>query len=236
MHMFKPINGASRLVLLLILIASLPVVAQGRGGGGRVRSGPGTGNPEEQLPRWRFVEKGAPPPVTTPLALYWLPASNAEMDRSPLLNSHALLDASVRCVALEAIVPPNVAIVEKLGVAGKLPAAVLVDSHGTVIRRVESAGGVLKLLAVEQMVSAELNAHDEAMFRNITEAQRQAVAGNKQTAIDLYRKVWDERCLFPTAGQEAQGALKALGVVVLETPVPPPPDPNLKVTPAAPHG
>ena len=232
----------SRFVFLLIVLLVLPVTAQAQRGGGRgggqqaPRSGPGTGNPEEHLPPWRFVEKEAPP-LTTPLTLYWLPRSNEEMDRSPLLNSHALLDDSARCVALQAIVPnvaANAAIAERLGATGKLPAAVLVDGHGTVIRRVENAGGVLKPAAVEQMVSEVLSARDEAMFHNITEAKRQADAGDKQKAIDLYRRVWDDRCLFPLAGQEAQGALKALGVVVQETPVPLAADPNLSMTPAKP--
>jgi len=159
------------------------------------------------------------------------------MDRSPLLNSHALLADSARCVALQAIVPnvaANAVIVERLGVAGRLPVAVLVDGHGTVVRRVENAGGVLKPAAVEQMVSEELSARDEAMFHNITEGKRQADAGDKQKAIDLYKRVWDDRCLFPLAGQEAQSALKALGVVVQETPVPLAADPNLSVTPAKP--
>ncbi len=241
MFMIQPARQTARFVTLLFLFIVLPVTAQaqrgGEGGGQQTpRSGPGTGNPEEHLPPWRFVEKEAPP-VTTPLTLYWLPRSNEEMDRSPLLSSHALLDDSARCVALQAIVPNvpnNAAIAEKLGVAGKLPAAVLVDGHGSIIRRVENAGGVLKPSAVEQMVSEELSARDEAMFHNITEAKRQADAGDKPKAIELYRRVWDERCLFPLAGQEAQSALKVLGVVVQETPVPLAADPNLSVTPARP--
>jgi hypothetical protein len=240
MIMIQPAGSMSRFVFLLILLLVFPVTAQaqrgGGGGGERARSGPGTGNPEEHFPPWRFVEK-EPPPVTTPLTLYWLPRSNEEMDRSPLLNSRALLDDSARCVALQAIVPNvpnNAAIAEKLGLAGKLPAAVLIDGHGAIIRRVENAAGVLKPSAVEQMVTEELSARDEAMFHNITEGKRQADAGDKPKAIDLYRRVWDERCLFPLAGQEAQSALKALGVVVEEIPVPLAADPNLSVTPARP--
>ena len=245
MTMIQTSNSTVRFVLLLVLIFILPVTAEAqRGGGGgsgqRARSGPGTGNPEDPLPPWRFVEKDIPL-VTTPLTLYWLPASNVEMDRSLLLSSRALLDDSARCVTLEAIVPNvagNAPIVEKLGVTGKLPVAVLVDSHGTVIRRVENTGGILKPTAVEQMVAEELNARDEAMFHNITEAKRKADAGDKPAAIDLYRRIWDDRCLFPLAGQEAQGALKALGVVVQEAVVASPPDPNLKVTNPTkpPHG
>src|SRR5260221_3797879 len=52
------------------------------------------------------------------------------------------------------------------------------------------------------------------MFRDITTARKRANAGEKDAAITLYRKIWDDRCLYPLAGQEAQGALKVLGMTV----------------------
>lgn len=203
-----------RTLLLVLLAATLPLAAQ--------RSGPGTHNPNDPIPPWRFVEKDTPPAVG-PFILYWLPASNKEMDRSPLLTSQALLDDADRCVKLEAVVPPNAALAEKLGATGKLPMAVLVDANGAVIARVSA----LKPAAVEQIVSDALAARDEAMYRDLTEAKRQATAGNPAAAIALYRKIWDDRCLFPSAGTEAQGALKVLGVVVEEPASTLAPDPNL---------
>jgi len=172
-----------------------------------------------------------PAPATTPLAVYWLPASVEEMDRSPLLTARALLEQSVGCIALQVIVPPNAAVVEKLGVAGKLPIAVLVDRQGAVIRRAENVRGVLRSAAVEQMVGDELRARNDSMYHDITEAKRRADAGDKATAIRLYTKIWDDRCLFPLAGKEAQSALKVLGVVVEEPPAVHPADPNLTVAP-----
>lgn len=228
MNMSEFARSKVRFALPLMLILALPVHAQSRRGGGeRGRSGPGTGNTDQHLPAWTFVEKGTTASITAPLVLYWLPASLEEMEHSPLLTSRALLEDAVLCVALEAIVPYNAAIVEKLGVGDKLPIAVLVDRNGKVVRRAENARGALRPSAVEQMVSDELGARNEAMYRDITEAKRRADAGDKQTAIDLYRRIWDDRCLFPLAGKEAQSALKALGVVVKETPAPPMPDPNL---------
>src|ERR1700686_5443961 len=134
MIMLSSTRIASRLLLLLVAVLILPVTALaqrgGSGSGQRARGAPGTGNPADEVPvPWRFVEKDTPV-VTTPVTLYWLPASNEEMDRSLLLSSKALLDDSARCVTLLAIVPHNAAIEEKLGVTGKLPAAVLVDAHG----------------------------------------------------------------------------------------------------------
>jgi hypothetical protein len=180
---------------------------------------------------WRFVEKDDLA-VTTPFALYWLPATNQEMDRSPLLASSALIDDAGRCVSLIAVVPPNDAMVAKLGVTGKLPAAVIVDRSGNVLRRLDHTGGALKANAVEQLVAAELGARDEGMFRDITAAKKKADAGEKDAAIALYRKIWDDRCLYPLAGQEAQAALKPLGVTVEEPATTLLPDPNLMTTPA----
>lgn len=203
-----------------MLILALPLAAQEQRRG---RYSPGTGNPDERLPVWVFVEKGTLPPVTTPLIVYWLPASVEEMNKSPLLDARALLQESVQCSELVAVVPPNPAIAEKLGVAGKLPIALLVDKSGNVIRRSED----VRLAAVTKMLKDELNARNDAMYRDITEARRRAAAGEKETAVRLYTKIWDDRCLFPLAGKEAQTALKALGVVVQEPPPTSPPDPYL---------
>ncbi len=81
-------------------------------------------------------------------------------------------------------------------------------------------------------MAAELGARDEGMFRDITTARKRANAGEKDAAITLYRKIWDDRCLYPLAGQEAQGALKVLGVTVEEPPTTLLPDPNLNNTPS----
>lgn len=213
-----------RLVLPLILIVALPLAAQRQQ---RSRYAPGTGNPDERLPVWVFVEKGALPAVTTPLVVYWLPSSAEEMKKSPLLDARTLLQESVQCSELVAVVPPNAAVVEKLGVTGKLPIALLVDSKGNVLRRAENVHGVLRPAAVEQMVKGELNARNDAMYRDITEAKRRAGAGDKETAIRLYTNIWNDRCLFPLAGTEAQTALKALGVTVQEPPPTAAPDPYL---------
>ncbi len=221
-------------VLGVALLLALPAFAQSRRGvGQRSRSAPGTGDPESDLAPWLYIEKGATLPITTPLVLYWLPASSEEMERSPLLTSRALIADSASCVALEAVVPDNEAMAAKLGAAGRLPMAVLTDRHGNVVRRVENVGGALRQPAVEQMVADELSARNEAMYHDITEARRRAGTGNKQGAIDRYQKIWDDRCLFPLAGEEAKKALKALGVVVQEPAATLASDPYLNAPPSA---
>ena len=66
------------------------------------------------------------------------------------------------------------------------------------------------------MLSDELSARDGAMYREMREANQQAGAGDNAAAIENYKKIWDDRCLFPLAGSEAQRALKKLGVTVTE--------------------
>jgi hypothetical protein len=216
---------------LVLLLLALPALPQSR-----PRSGPGTGDPYESLVPWRFLEKGSAF-VNAPLVLYWLPASPQETEASPLLTSPELVQATDRCISFAVILPADAAMIEKLGQTGKLPAVVLADAKGSVLGRVEGSRGRLTAPPVEKMVRDELNRRGETMYARITEAKKRAASGDKDGAIDLYRKLWDERCLFPLAGREAQNALKGLGVIVVE----PPPqfmvDPNLPVpgtTPAKP--
>jgi hypothetical protein len=202
--------------ILAILVLIPPLFAQRRGG-------PGTGNPDEHRVPWKFLEKDAIVDKA-PITLYWLPASLDEVNRSRLMTSRALLENSTRCVGLEIVLPENVATIEKLGATGKGPTAVVADAQGNVIRRISAA----RTEAVEQLLVDELAARDEAMYRQMTEANRAATAGDKDLAIRLYKKIWDDRCLYPIAGNDAQRALKKLGVIVQETAESKPPDPYLQ--------
>jgi len=65
------------------------------------------------------------------------------------------------------------------------------------------------------------------MYTRMTEARKRAAGGDKAGAIELYQKLWDERCFFPLAGEQAQHALKDLGVIVVEPPSTFALDPNL---------
>jgi hypothetical protein len=214
--------------ILAVSVSLLVLASQLHAQSGR-RSGPGTGNPDEHLVSWKFFPKGTDL-VKGPLVLYWLPASLEEVQRSPLRISQTLLEDATRCVGLEIIVPDDAVTIEKLGATGRLPMALIVDEHGSVIRKIENIRGVLRSGSVEQIVADELSARDEAVYQKLTEAKRSVLVGDKQRAIDLYQKIWNDRCLFPLVGSEAQRALKDLGVVVHEIVTPPPVDPNLPVT------
>jgi hypothetical protein len=189
---------------------------------------------------WKFAEKGAAI-EKAPLTLYWLPATQKELEQSPLLTSRALLAGSLRCVSFQIVLPDNAATIALLGAAGTLPTALLVNGQGIVIRHVVDARPVLPTASVERMVHDELAARDEAMYHAMSEARRRVSASDKDAAIALYKSVWNDRCFFPMAGTEAQRALKALGVEVHDVPAPAAVDPQLKqpsltVKPVQPHG
>ena len=208
----------------LVLLTAAYAYAQGRPGG------PGTGKPDDHLVPWKFVENGAAIEKGS-LTLYWLPASQKEMEQSELLTSRALLADTLRCVAARIVLPENAATIALLGATGTLPTAVLVNDQGAVIRHIVDARAVLPPSSVERMVKEELAARDEAMYREMSEARKRASSGDNAGAITLYKTVWNDRCFFPLAGTEAQHALKALGVEVHDVPVPPAADPQLKKTP-----
>jgi hypothetical protein len=217
--------------MLVLLPLATTVSAQSRDRGEQRHYGPGTGNPDEGHVPWKFVTEDVLK-QQQPITFYWLPSSLKEAERSPLMLSRPLLMAAGRCVDLEIILPERVAAIEKLGATGKLPTAVIVDRRGNITRR---ADGVA-VAAIERMLGQELSARDQEMFTRLKEAKADVAAGNNAAAIDLYKMIWDDRCLFPLAGNDAQRALKSLGVTVEETPAKPPADPNLKppTSPASP--
>jgi hypothetical protein len=219
---------AAAVTAFVFLLMPLHAVAQSRREG--VRSGPGTGDPYESLVPWHFLEKGGPF-VDAPLVLYWLPDSLKETERSPLLSSQELVRDADRCLSFAIVAPDDHITIEKFGETGKLPAAILADAKGAVLRRVERVSGRPAVASVEKMVRDEFAARGEAMYARMIEAKKRVASGDKPGAIDLYRKLWDERCLFPVAGTEAQQSLKNLGVVVVEPPPHIAVDPNLTIAP-----
>jgi hypothetical protein len=229
--LWKVSARATAVVAFVLLLIPLHAVAQSRRQG--VRSGPGTGDPFESLVPWHFLEKDGAL-LDAPLVLYWLPASEKETERSTLLSSQQFVADADRCLSFEIVPPEDRMTIEKLSETGKLPAAVLADAKGIVLRRAESSGGRLVTASVEKIVRDEFDARGTAMYATMVEAKKRLAGGDKDGAIDLYRKLWDERCFFPLAGREAQQSLKNLGVTVVEPPAHFAVDPNLTIAPAKP--
>jgi hypothetical protein len=157
---------------------------------------------------WRVIEKGDD--VHAPLVLFWIPASRDEMRRSELLTSDELTLYSSQCVAMRVVRFDDAETIEKLGIEGTLPLAVLADADGNVVGRVDSVEGTLVAEDVEELVREELDRRVGEADALLDRAREKADEGATDDAIALYRSVWERRCVCPRQARDAQRALKKL--------------------------
>ncbi|HEX7192015.1 MAG TPA: hypothetical protein VF381_10645, partial [Thermoanaerobaculia bacterium] len=150
-------------------------------------------------------------PLKGELVLNWIPATREEIRHSPLITSRSLALSASQCVAMQIIRPDDDETIAKLG-AEELPAAVLVDGSGTVVARVKSEAGALHTPDVEKMVRDALASRDVELDHVLDSARTKADAGERDAAVDLYRRVCALRCLFPRKARDAERALSKLGV------------------------
>jgi len=200
--------------LAAIALTLTPVYATCGGGGGGGTGGmmPSGGmEPRSYVVPWKVLTPDVPP-ATTPLILYWFPATNDEVRGNDLLSSRALTLASAQCVTMHIVVPGDKASLAKWEVADKLPTAIL-SGNGAVIARVDAVKGTLRMRDVEDIVRAELRARETALDKLLDEGKKKEKA-DKDGAIAIYQQVWDQRCLAPKKGRGAQKALARLGVTV----------------------
>jgi len=215
--------------LSLLMIAFLTVsqswaTCGGGGGGGRggMASGPGAMQ-DQQVYRvpWRLI-KPEDPPASAGLLLYWFPSSQQELERSSLLNSRTLSLYASQCVTL-GIVDAHTPIGEKFAAGDKLPVAVLAQPDGTLVGKAENKNGYLKVEQVENLIESEMKKRESALKEKIEDAKSKAKSGDNQAAIQEYRAVLDQRCLFPNKAKDAAKALKKLGVAdvgqLFDTPI-----------------
>src|SRR5438128_11873429 len=78
---------------------------------------------------WKVLMPGDTP-ARAPLTLFWIPASSDDFKHSELLFSRSLTSFATQCVALHVIRADDAAMIDKLGVTGALPVAVLVGGDG----------------------------------------------------------------------------------------------------------
>lgn len=169
-----------------------------------------TGSGEVFVP-WKVLNPGDVP-LNTSLVLYWIPGSREEIRHSSLLMSRPLATYASQCVGMQLIRPDDDVMIEKLDATGKLPLCVLARSDGSAIARVGSDHNALRSSEVEKMVRDELESREAAIDRMLDGARQKLNAGDRPAAIDLYRQVAAEQCLFPRKARDAQKALKKLGV------------------------
>jgi tetratricopeptide (TPR) repeat protein len=211
------------LVLMVTLLASQALATCGGGGGGGM-GGMSRGNsadmsasqPTYPVP-WRIIEP-TDPPLKEGLAVYWLPASQNELDRSSLHFSQLLSSYATQCVTL-GIVDQRTTLGQKLAANDKLPVVVLTQADGTPLGKAENKDGFLRVEQVEKLLDSEVKKRESALRERMDGAKAMAKAGDSQRAITEYRAVLEQKCLFPKRAKDAAKELKKLGVTdVAEVP------------------
>lgn len=204
--------------LLVTAFVCSPVWATcggGGGGGGGGTSGSGgsgggsTANPVVYHVPWK-IPKPTDKPVTEGLVLYWFPASKEELQRSSLRESRALSLYAGQCISMQLadVTTPNA---ESLVGSSKLPVAVLATPDGTPVQKLENTAGKLKVSDVEKLVGAEVKSREAALDAKLKEGKTKASAGDNAAALELYKAVAAEKCMFPKKAKTASAELKKLG-------------------------
>lgn len=197
--------------LLIALVSCTPLWATcGGGGGGGVGGMSGGGaNPTVYYVPWKIREPKDPPPMG--LVLYWFPASKEELQKSSLRASRPLSLYAAQCIAME-LADGRTPNAEKLVGESTLPVAVLATPDGNPVTKVENKDGKLKVEQLEKVVETEVKTRESALDSKLKEAKAKVAAGDNATAINLYRSMLDQKCMFPKKAKEAAKELKKLGV------------------------
>jgi len=143
--------------------------------------------------------------------LYWFPSSAPELQKSSLLYSRTLSMYATQCVNLlvaDAGTPEGT----KLVAGDRLPVAVLAEPNGKLVAKAENKDGYLRVEQVEKLLESEVKKRESAVKERLEDAKNKAKGGDNQTAIQEYRTVLEQKCLFPGKAKDAAKALKKLGV------------------------
>lgn len=158
---------------------------------------------------WKVITPGDVA-AKAPMTLYWIPASRDDFKHSEMLFSRPLTSYASQCVAMQVIRADDAAMIEKVGAAGTLPMAVLLDGDGKQLGKVDNDRGALNVATVEKLVRDQLRASEAILDSRLEDARRKATAGDRDTAVATYKSICDLRCLFPRKAKEADRELKKL--------------------------
>lgn len=167
------------------------------------------GEAHVSLVPWKVLD--AHDVVDAPLALFWVPAAQEELRRSPLLTSRELTLFASRCVAMRVVRVNDRMRLAKLDLAGRIPSVVLTDREGRVLGRVDAEDGVVPLEDVEDLVREAVDVREADADERIDRARRLAEQQETAAARALYEQVWEERCVCPRQARDARRALRKLG-------------------------
>src|ERR1041385_9394762 len=160
--------------LLMVLFSLSPAWATCGGGGGGGTGGVGGGNsamgPAPTVYKVPLNIWDARTKPNKGLILYWFPASNAEIQRSPMKTSRILTLYSAQCVTMTVADAKTPELQPIIGDSA-LPVAVLASADGAPIKKIESTGGKLKIDEVEKTIEAEMKQRETALDAKLKDAK-----------------------------------------------------------------
>lgn len=165
----------------------------------------GGGDAHVSLVPWKVLESSERGEHAA-LFLFWIPASQDELRRSPLLTSDELTLFSSHCVAMRIVRLDDRETLNRLGVNEELPSAVLTGADGTVIGRANPRNAA----EVEALVREELEGRALAAEAMLDEAREKADEGEVDAALEIYREVRAQKCVCPRQARAAQRAMRKL--------------------------
>jgi tetratricopeptide (TPR) repeat protein len=197
-------------LLALLFVVSPAFATCGGGGGGGVggMSGGGAKTEVYNVP-WRVRTPTDPP--ASGLVLYWFPSSMEELKKSSLRQSRMLSLYASQCVSMEVAEYSTPAGVKLIG-DSKPPVAVLANPDGTPVSKIENKDGMLKVVEVERLVESEMKKREDALDSSLKDGRDKAKAGDNAAAVQMFRSVLEQKCMFPKKAKEAAKELKKLGV------------------------
>lgn len=212
----SPVRLLSVMLVILMLVPQEWATCGGGGGGGMGGMG-GGGAQEQTFPvPWKIIQP-TDPPLSQGLAVYWLPSSQAEIEKSSMRFSRILSTYSQQCVIM-GIVDYHTALGKQYIGDQKPPIAVLAEPGGKMLGKAENKNGFLKVDQVEKVVDTEMKSREETIKRQMDAAKEKEKAGDSKGAIELYRSIYDQKCMFPGKAKDAAKELKKLGVKVADVP------------------
>ena len=207
------VRGAAFLVVTAFVCTPVWATCGGGGGGGGGGMSGGGNNSGGSDPvvyhvPWKTPKQAKP--FSEGLVLYWFPAAANEIKISPLRESRNLSLYAGQCVSMQLgdnTTPNGVTMIGE----SPLPVVVLATPSGEVVKKVENTKGKLKLLDVEKLVGDEIKSRGTSLDAKLADAKAKAAAGEKQAAIELYKAVAAEKCMFAKKAKAASAELKKLG-------------------------
>ncbi|HET6889919.1 MAG TPA: tetratricopeptide repeat protein [Pyrinomonadaceae bacterium] len=198
-------------LILFVTVTSVVGTCGGGGGGGAGGMSGGSGGPSAPVYLVPWKVRTAKDPAPQGLVLYWFPASENELRKSSLRESRILSLYATKCIGME-VADARVANAAKLVGESQLPVAVLATPDGNPINKIENKDGKLKIGDVEKLVDTEYKARETSIETQLKEAGEKVKAGDNDGAIQIYKAIGENKCMFPKKAKEAANQLKKLGV------------------------